>query len=493
MNRKEVTVGFIWNFAFGLPNKLLFPILTIIIARVLGPREMGVFAVLTTVLSISDVIRDAGLGHCYIADRDADDPEREAAYHSLAVLSAAILAAVVFLGRDQIGAFFGLPQISWGLIIVSAALFANGFTTIPLAKLNRLARFRDAGIVQTVSALVSYGVAVPLAFLGFGFRALVWWLLVRSILNLAFALFAAPVRLGTVRLAFLGSVVRRSSSILTQNLMYSIYTILDNALVTKLFGPVAIGFYSTAWGLAIKPVEFVSFPLGNTLFVAYTKRSHDLERFASLFARSVAAAAMLTLPMFVYLGLFARELVLVLYGNAFEGAVPLLRMLVVYFAFRSLGTLAGSALVAGQRAYLSVISWLVGFSVAITGILINYGPPLGPVRWPSAWGSLSLGVTVFWITAGACCAYAATLISALAVLRPKKEDLRKIGAAVLAASVPAAVVIAMRLVPAGRVQLIVLSLFAVAIAQLAVIGVLVSGSWRTAFSPGGFRRIWGSL
>lgn len=495
MNRRQVAVGFAWNFLFGLPSKLVFPVLTIIIARIIGPTEMGVFAVLTTVLSISDVIRDGGLGHSYVADRSGSDPDREAGYNSLAIVSGAVLALTVIFSRFQIATFFSQPQLAWGLLVVAAALLANGFVTIPTAKLNREARFRDLGVIQTLAALGSYAVAIPLVFSGLGFRALVWWLFVRSVLSVALSYRAAPVRIGWVGSSFLALTMKRSSAILAQNLMYSIYTILDNALIGKLFGTAALGFYSIAWSLGMKPVEFVSFPLGSTLFVAYTRQSHDPSKFASIFCRSVAAAALVTLPMFIFIGVFAREVILVLYTSKFASSIPLVQMLAAYFAFRSLGTLAGSAMVAANRAYVSVAAWLVGFLVAGTGLLLNNGPPVGRSSegWPVRWGGLTLESTVFWITLGACAAYALTFAGALAVLKPGAQDIRRLLRGIALTIVPAAICVAIRQVPLGNVQTLLVALPLVILIQLVAIGSVIAGSPLAALTRGGIKRIWNSL
>ncbi|MFY9233266.1 MAG: oligosaccharide flippase family protein [Fimbriimonadaceae bacterium] len=480
MNRKEATVGFAWNFLFGLPSKLLFPILGILIARILGPDEIGVFAVLTTVLAISDIFRDAGLGNSYIADKEADRPEREGAYHALAILTAAILALIVFLARDAIAGFFAMPELSWGLQIVAFALLANGFITIPVAKLQRQARFRDAGIIQTLSGLISYGVAVPLAFTGIGFQALVWGLLARALLYWGLAHYTAPTKLTAIERSFLSSVFGRSSAIFSQNLLYSVYTILDNALITKLFGKSAIGFYSIAWNLGIKPVEFISFPLSSTLFVAYTRYSGDQAKFASVFCRSLAAASLISLPLFAFIGLFAHELIVVLYTAKFSASIPLLQMLSVYFAFRSLGTLAGSAMVAANRAYLNVASWLSGFAVAAAGLGAN-------------WGSLTLGTAVLWITIGACCAYGLTLALAFWKLKPGAADLRKVWMALVISLLPALACFGIRQVPMREV-LALFAGFAVVIGvQAFAVGVILGGSPFAVLSRTGVRRIWNSL
>jgi O-antigen/teichoic acid export membrane protein len=500
VNRKEVASGFFWNFLFGLPNRLLFPIIGILIARRLGPEELGIYVLLTTILSIADIIRDAGLSHTYIADPEGDKPEREGAYATFAVTTSLALAAALFISRYAIADFFDLPQLPWGLTIVAIAIVLNGLQTISGAKLHRQARFKEVGITQTSATFVAYIVALVLAYYGFGFEALVWHMLIRGVLQLIFVYWAAPTTLRAVKWEFLKTVLARSASTFTQNLMYSVYTILDNALVAKLFGKGGIGYYGNAWSLGIKPIEFVSFPLSGALFVAYTRFSGDREKFASAYCRSLAAAALASLPLFIYIGLFARELILVLYTPKFANSIPLLQLLAVYFGFRSLGTLAGSALVAAGKPFSNVISWAAGYIVAGTGIWLAWGEPNNIVHSgvagatvTHAWGSLTLWSAVAWISAGAVTAYTFMLVSSMAHLRPTAGDLGRIGRAIVTALPAAAACIFVRLTPLDGALLLVAGGLATAAVHVASIGLFYSGKITGATTPSGLREIWRGL
>jgi O-antigen/teichoic acid export membrane protein len=499
LNRADVAKGFFWNFLFGLPNRLIFPILGIIIARILGPDEMGTYAVLTTVLSITDVIREAGLGHTFIADHD-DSPRHEGHYAWFAITSAGVIALVVFLLRYQIADFFSKPDLAWGLAFVAFSILVNGALTIPVARLQRDQRFRDSGWAQTASAGLSYAVALPLVFSGFGFRALVWQLLARSILYAVFVLRMTPLRVTRPGREFLKKIGGKAVSVLSQNLMYSFYTIVDNAFVGKMFGPVGLGYYAVAWSLAIKPVEFVSFPLGGALFVAYTKHSHDMRRFASIFCRSLSAAALVTIPIFAFIYFFPKELMLVLYTPKFAESIPMLGYLAVYFTCRSLGTLAGSALVASGRAYLSVMSWCVGYAVAITGLLLHWGqlrlgtqagvPGLEVV---THWGGLDLIGTIAWIAAGGSVAYSLLVVCAMAVLRPTLGDLRHVMRAVLVGLSSSAVCLALKLLPVSEGWRLLAGVGGLLLVHLVFVGVVYGRSPWAAFTPAGARKIWQTL
>src|SRR2546423_7138951 len=98
MTRKEVAHGYLWNAAFGFIGRAVFPILQIFFYRKLGPEQIGIYAMLLPIFIIAETLRDAGLGVTYIADTEADE-EREGGYATFAVVSAFVLAAIIFAFR----------------------------------------------------------------------------------------------------------------------------------------------------------------------------------------------------------------------------------------------------------------------------------------------------------------------------------------------------------------------------------------------------------
>jgi len=478
VNRKEVAAGFAWNASFSFINKALFPLIGIVIARILGPAEMGIYVLILAVVNVAEIFRDAGLGVTFIADPEGE--RREGVYTTLSIAFGLAMGVLLLLASAPIAGFYDIAGLSWGLAMASAAVGLNGLATIPANKLQKQARFRDAGFADTASSLLSYGVALPLVFSGYGFVGLVWQLLSRSGLFLLFNVWLARPALPAWSGKAVRGILAKSVAAMLNNIAYTFYTLGDKAVLGKMFGEHAVGLYGVAYNLAIKPLDFLTFPLGRTLLVAFSKSTEDRDRFRNIFARSLSAVLLLSLPLYAALAIYARPIVVGLYSEKFAGAVAPFALLSAYFFFRSCGNLAGNAIFALGRPVLNVVCWIPGYAIAGAGL------------WAGR-GSLDLLGATAWIVLGAVTVYAINTGLAIWLLKPKAEDMARVGKAIAVGSATTGLLYACSMLSVPDLLALAIALTAGIAAHLTLVGRTFGTGWFDCFSPSGLRKLWNRL
>lgn len=478
MDRKEVSKGFAWNVLFNFISKALFPLIGIVIARALGPTELGVYTTIATVVVLTEILRDAGLGITFIADPEAE--KHEGAYVALASVFGLALALALFLSRGELADFFAMPGLTWGLSLAATAVALNGFATVPVNKLQKQARFRDAGLIDVLAGVGSYAVALPMVFSGFGFAALVWQLVIRSLLALVLYAAVAKISRPVWDLAAIRGILRKSSAALANNVLYAVYTLGDNALIAKLYGAREAGLYGVAYNLASKPLDFITYPLGRTLFVAFSKSSQDLERLANVFARSLAAVLLISVPIYGAFVLFARPIVVGLYSESFEGSVWPFAILSIYLFCRSFGNVAGNALFAIGKPAWNVFSWLAGYCVAGFGLA-------------TGWPGISFLEAITWISLGAIAVYVVNTAAALLILRPRFPDMARIGRAIVPGAATIFVMLGCHLLPVSMYASLALGLLTGGAVHASLVGMWIAGDWKACLSRSGWAKLWQSL
>lgn len=478
MNRQEVARGFAWNVLFGFVNKALFPLIGIVIARELGPDQLGIYVTIAAVLSVTEIFRDAGLGVTYIADKDAE--EQEGIFVSLALVFGLIMGAALFLARGWLESVFRMPGLAWGLAMASIAVAMNGLATIPANKLQKQARFREAGFADTSATLLSYGVALPLVFTGYGFVGLVWQLLSRAILSLGFHLYLARIKPPSWNAENGKRILRLSVAAMLNNLAYTVYTLCDTALIAYLFGKKGAGLYGVAYNVAVKPLDFITFPLGRTLLVAFSQSSEDRARLAHIFCRSMAAVLLVSVPLYGFFVIFAEPIIVGLYSDSYDGAVAPFAMLSAYLFCRSFGNLAGNAVFALGRPSFNVFSWIPGYLICGIGLWINRE-------------SLTLVSATAWISGGAIAVYLVNTSFAFGLLKPARKDYEKISRSAVTGLASLAFMACAWLLPIGLWWRFGLGLSIGTLCQLLMVGISYGGSWSACLSKGGLKRVWSSL
>ena len=475
LGRAEVAKGFAWNALF----KVVFLVLQVVFIRKLGPTQTGIYAVLIPIYMICESLRDAGLALTYVADHKAHG-RREGEYASLAILNAAVFATALYAGRFKIAEFLHLPQLDWGLQMVAAAIVVTGFSTIPANKLQKKARFRDAGLVELVATVVSYVVATILVFTGFGFKALIWQFLVKAFVFTIGCWTLEPIRPFWVRMEIIREIGKRSGHNLINNLLFTVYTVADNLMVSRLFGLLAVGNYNTAYSFGMKPVDFFSSPLGRTLLIAYTRKSHDLKALANLFTRTIAVSVLLMVPLYVLFGLFAHPIALLVFSKKFDMAGDLLAILVFYCFCRSIGLLCGNVLVAMNRPVLNVYGWLLAYATVFSILLYNRE-------------HLTLTTTVWALTAGAAVVYLSNAVAAFSILQPNGENALKLWRSLGMAALASVAIALASIMPFSVYVDLALAALVVPLVYVVGISALYGGTPTALFSRSGLKKVWAAI
>lgn len=73
MNKKKIISNFFWRFAERCGAQFVTFIVSIVLARILSPKDYGTIALVMVFTTILQVFVDSGLGTALIQKKDADD------------------------------------------------------------------------------------------------------------------------------------------------------------------------------------------------------------------------------------------------------------------------------------------------------------------------------------------------------------------------------------------------------------------------------------
>ena len=102
---------------------------------------------------------------------------------------------------------------------------------------------------------------------------------------------------------------------------------VDNLLVGRVLGSVALGLYSVAYNTMFLPVSRISQPLQQVLFSAFSKIQHEPTRLGEAWARGNEVISAVNVPAFLGMAVVAPDFVPVVLGQKWDPAVPVLQWL----------------------------------------------------------------------------------------------------------------------------------------------------------------------
>lgn len=300
---------------------------TMVLARLLAPSEIGVFAVGNAVVSMTEVFRDFGVGTYLIQTRQITRVKIRTAFTITLILSVLVSGLLVVLS-GEIAAFYREPGVQEMLYIAAANFLIVPFAATVMSLLRRDMAFGAIARINLVATL-SYGVTVNgLAALGFGYMSLAWAMLVSSAIGALAAILHRPdLRMFCPGLGDWRKILSFGSFSSATAVLNGLYSNLPQLILGRILDFAAVGLYSRAVMLsqlfdrlvldAVNPVVLPAF--------ATAVRSGDALKTPYLCALEYITA--LQWPFLLCLALLADPIVELLLGHQWLAVAPLVRII----------------------------------------------------------------------------------------------------------------------------------------------------------------------
>ncbi|MCP4415558.1 MAG: oligosaccharide flippase family protein [Chloroflexi bacterium] len=291
-----------WNSAANLVRVAVLLIRSILLARWLPVDLFGIYAFASSIVRISSIVANFGLGGAFLHRSPETENEDQAAsaHFTLTALFSFIWAFLLIVGALL---FADDSMLITLLVLIITAGGAQLIQTPRLILIRRVIH-RRLVIVQTVNVIVISLVAVFLAWRGAG----VWALLSTNIVGLVLGVFAWYVwkPVWRPRLSWKPAIVRYYLRFGSRNSLAAILsTMLDRVddLWTYAFlGKIPLGFYSRAYTFATYPRIVLARPVNSVTVGTYAELKDDRKRLSQAFFR---ANALLVRSGFFLAGLIA--------------------------------------------------------------------------------------------------------------------------------------------------------------------------------------------
>jgi len=194
--------------------------------------------------------------------------------------------------------------------------------------------------------------------------------------------------------AEIGSLVGFGGNVAASYLVFNLIRSTDNVLIGRYWGAGPLGLYSRAYNLLMLPVSQLNAPAGSVAIPAFSRIQDDPELFARYYLRVVNLIMWISAPLFGFLFVAAKPVIVLILGDKWWGAAPVFQILVI----SALGQLLLESIVwlfvsRGQSKRL--LKLLLTLSPLIIGSFV-IGLPFG-IKGVALSFSLVLLATLPWI------------------------------------------------------------------------------------------------
>lgn len=352
------------NFAVG-----------VILARILAPEQFGVFAVALVVQAVLMTLADLGMSADLIR---SSNPERIApTVATLALVSGTVLATTMALSGQGLADLLGSPEAGPVISLMAFSLLLAGAGVVPYASLQR--RFAQKKLFGIAAADFTVGTVLTLVLIlaGWGVMGLACARIASQSVTLVlqFVLAGEKVRFGFDR-ALAPAVLAYGVPVALANMLSWALLNVDNVAISRLSGPVALGFYFLAFNVSNWPMSAIGQVVRSVSMPTFSRLAASKpDRNFAVLAGPVWAVSLLA---GVLLFTLAHPLIELVYGANWLPAAPILVWLAIFGSLRTLFDLSASYLLArgaSKSTLLVQVAWIVALIPAVVVGLRAGGSP----------------------------------------------------------------------------------------------------------------------
>ncbi|MGE5457998.1 MAG: MOP flippase family protein, partial [Methanococcaceae archaeon] len=362
--KKQAISGVKWvTVATVINNGLQFLLITIL-ARFLSKSDFGLMALVQIVIEFSSYFIDMGFSNIIIHKQNISNRQLSSLYW-LNIVTGIVIFGIIFILSPLLAAFYKSPELKPLLNFVAVT-----FIIIPIGQqhktlLQKEMKFDVISKIDIISRTVSIVTAIFLGIKGYGVYSLVTMVIVNSLISSGLFLFA-------------GLKNHKPNFVLSHTDLKGLYSFgmfqlgertlnyfagqFDTIIIGKLLGTSALGVYTIAKNLVMKPQQIVNPIVTRVAFPMMAKVQDNLPLLRKTYISTNNYLCSINFPLHLGIFILAEPLTLLLFGKSWTAAIILVKILSIFAMLRSVYNPIGSLLLAKGRADLGFY-WVVAFTI----------------------------------------------------------------------------------------------------------------------------------
>lgn len=350
---------------------------TMILARLLSPRDFGLVAMVTTVIGFLRIFNEAGLSTATVQREGITHIQVSNLFWTNIVVGGAIALLLAVLA-PAVAWFYREPRLIAVTLALCITFLLTSVAVQHLALLKRQMRFRAIAVIQISATGAGALAGVVMAWTKCGYWSLVGMQLATPFVALLLAWSFSrwrpqlPKRDGTTR-----SLLHFGAHLTASSFLWSLARGCDSLFIGRVYGPAPLGLYSRAAALLMRPVEQAIPTLGGVLVPTLSRLQANPERYRRAVLQIYDIIAVTTFLLAGLLLALAQPLTLFVLGQKWENAAPIFAGFTVVALYYPINDVASWLLTSQGRGKDFLVLSLINSSLAPAFFVA--GLPFGPV------------------------------------------------------------------------------------------------------------------
>lgn len=221
-----------------------------IMSRLLTQEDFGYYAAITAITAVFATFAETGIGSAIVQQKELTKRYINNAF-TISLLFGSFISLLLLLLAGPLSKSVADESMKTPLVLMSGTLLLNCLTSVNNSLMHRKLQFLRMGLINLISLVITTGVAIWLAYQGYGYYAIITKAVLGSVITYVLSLILCNTRFG---FALDGKTFKRifsfSGWLMASSLFRNLAHQIDRLLMPRLLSVNALGAYN-------RPKDFI--------------------------------------------------------------------------------------------------------------------------------------------------------------------------------------------------------------------------------------------
>ncbi len=373
--KTNVATNFFWRLFESCGSQGLTVLVSIVLARMIAPAAYGTLAIVSAFTVILTTFIDSGMGTALVQKKDADDLDFSTLFF-FNIVVCVLSYSLLFIAAPMVAGWFEDDTITSYLRVLGLTVLISGVKNIQMSYVTKHLLYKKHFYVTLGAKIVSAGLGIVMAYLGFGI-----WTLIAQQLSIAFLetviIWAIVPWRPKAMFAFdrLSALFSYGWKLLVAGLIDTGYNSIRSSVIGKKYSPDDLAYNDRGNSLPGTISGVINSSITSVFFPTVSKIQDNRKLVKDMVRRSIMLGTYIMTPMLVGLAVCAEPLVSLLLTDKWLPCVFFMRIVCITSIFPPVHS-ANIATVQGLGRSdlilkLGILKKIIAFAVVLATMWIS--------------------------------------------------------------------------------------------------------------------------
>ena len=381
--KKDIVKGSIWIAIAKYSGIFVQIIVTALLARMISPAAFGTIAVAMVILQFLNILSDIGIGPAVVQFKQLSKNQLNSLF-TLNIYIGIALSLFLFSVSWTMADYYHDISLVRVCQVMALVVFFNSLNVVPNALMRKDKRFHTIAKRTLFFQILSGIIAVWSAFHGWGIYALLVSPLLSSIGVFCVNFYNYPHHY----------VIKLNKEALNMVFSFSFFQFafsffnyfsrnLDKLIIGKYFSMSQLGYYDKSYHLMLLPVQNITFVVEPVLHPVLSSLQDDKHELGLKNIRLAQIISRISFPIGVLLFFCGEELIHLVYGNQWDAAIPVFKILALSLPLQMIQSTSGAIYQAAGKTNHMFYNGLINTTITVSGFFIAaiFGGNIESIAW----------------------------------------------------------------------------------------------------------------